>query len=294
MTITNEINAGFLVINKPSGFTSFDMIGVLRRITKIKRIGHTGTLDPFASGVLITCLGSYTRLAGLIESYDKSYQAVIKLGESTDTGDPTGKTITTNDVIPAPESVDQLRDKVLSIKELPIPSYSAVWIKGKRAYKYARQNITVDLPHRPVRVYDFQLLSYHYPHIEYSCRVSKGTYIRSISEWMAEQLGTLGHTCKLQRTAVGRIDLGAATPIDQIDENNWRQKLTDPRIIFADRKMLVLPVSDINLLNCGQSIAYDDEQDKDLFVIDHNRRLRSLCSLRGKILKPKINLKQYA
>jgi len=290
MTITFPSTPGFLLVNKPTGCTSFDVIRSLRRITKVQRIGHTGTLDPFASGLLICCLGAFTRLASLIEAYDKTYQAIIKLGEQTDTGDPTGTVIAYDSFIPNHSLMNSLPDQVLGISALPVPIYSAVKVNGKRAYKYARQDLEITLPIKPMKVYEFEIIKYDYPFLEYRCRVSKGTFIRSLSEWIASQLGTVGHTLALERTAIGKSQLPESVSLSDLSETNWQDKTADPMQLFDAQKIISLHASEVTLLLKGMSISVNDDRNGDVLVIDDDHKIRSYGFISGGILKPRVNL----
>lgn len=148
---------GFLLIDKPEGISSFDVIRKLRKITGIRKMGHTGTLDPFATGLLIVCLGKYTRLAQFIEAHSKVYQVSASFGSKTDTGDPTGKVTETTELPEALPNISDLINSALSLQSLAIPAYSAVKINGKRAYQYAREGKEPDIPDREVTIHEFSV-----------------------------------------------------------------------------------------------------------------------------------------
>lgn len=205
--------SGFLLIDKPAGCSSFDVIRQLRRITGIKKIGHTGTLDPLATGLLICALGANTRLCKYLEAEDKTYSATVRLGIQTDTGDAEGEIVRESEVIP--EQFDEdLRTQVEQLEELLPPQHSALKVRGLPAYAYARRGEEVELAPRPARISEFQILSYSPPNLNYVCQVSKGTYIRSLSEFIASCLGTVGHTINLRREAIGTVEVGRPA--------NWR------------------------------------------------------------------------
>lgn len=232
---SNEF-AGFIAIDKPAGISSFDVIRRLRKLTHIRRIGHCGTLDPFATGLLVCCIGSFTRLAQFVEQESKTYSATIKLGEATVTGDTEAEV---SSISPVPEpriSTKELETLALCLKELPVPAYSAVKINGNRAYNLARAGIEVSIPLRPVSILSFQVLSNNPESmfdadykLSYRCTVSKGTYIRSLSEWLALNLGTIGHTVHLRREAIGDITLEDAVELDALTEDNWQQYILTPQ-----------------------------------------------------------------
>lgn len=205
------MNALYLV-NKPSGISSFGVIRELRKIHKDSKLGHAGTLDPFATGLLIVGRGQYTRLLQYAEALDKSYIATLSLGASTATGDPEGEILGRAALPDSEPDFAALRAKALALTELPLPRYSAVKINGVRAYLYARKGIELELPLRALKIYDLEILDYDGSSLKYRARVSKGTYIRAISEWLAAELGTLGYTSELFRASIGSFYSKDACP----------------------------------------------------------------------------------
>lgn len=210
------MNALYLV-NKPAGISSFAVIRELRKLLKDRKLGHAGTLDPFATGLLIIGRGQYARLLQYAETLDKSYVATLSLGISTATGDPEGEIL---ERLPLPEAEPDfttLRAKALALTELPLPRYSAVKINGVRAYNYARKGIMLDMPMRALKIYNLEILDYDGSSLRYRARVSKGTYIRAISEWLAKELGTCGYTSQLFRESIGNFDSKAACPWEALE-----------------------------------------------------------------------------
>ncbi|MDD3536199.1 MAG: tRNA pseudouridine(55) synthase TruB [Candidatus Cloacimonetes bacterium] len=205
------MNALYLV-NKPSGISSFGVIRELRKIHKSRKLGHAGTLDPFATGLLIVGRGQYTRLLQYAEALDKSYIATLSLGTSTATGDPEGEILGRAALPETEPDFAALRAKALALTELPLPRYSAVKINGVRAYHYARKGIELELPLRALKIYELEILDYDGSSLKYRARVSKGTYIRAISEWLAAELGTLGYTSELFRASIGSFCSKDACP----------------------------------------------------------------------------------
>lgn len=210
------MNALYLV-NKPAGISSFGVIRELRKLLKDRKLGHAGTLDPFATGLLIVGRGQYTRIMQYAEALDKSYIATLSLGISTATGDPEGEILAR---APLPETEPDfatIHTKALALTELPLPRYSAVKINGTRSYQYARQGIKLDMPMRALKIYDLEILDYDGSSLCYRARVSKGTYIRAISEWLAQELGTLGYTAELFRESIGNFGSAAACPWESLE-----------------------------------------------------------------------------
>jgi len=208
-------------IYKPVGWTSFDVVKKIRGITKEKKVGHGGTLDPFAGGVLIIGTNSDTKKLGKISGTIKSYRAVLQLGEETDTLDLDGKVIT---VKPVPTLDMNLVESVLNnfigkYKQIP-PMYSAKKINGVRLYKLARKNITIDRAPVEVNIIDLTLNDIQDKQIDFSVTCSKGTYIRVLGQEIAKKLGTEGHLTQLQRIAVGDFVVQDSIPLKEF-EAKW-------------------------------------------------------------------------
>lgn len=201
---------GVLLINKSIGITSHDVISKLRRKFMIKRIGHAGTLDPFASGVLIIGIGSGSKCLQFLESLDKEYIGTIKLGIKTDTGDLTGEVIEASQV--GSLSNEQINDVLLSFvgkQEQVPPMYSALKVKGKKLYEYARQGIEIERKARTITIHSISLIGYNKDDqtLTYKVECSKGTYVRTLSEDIAKKLNTVGHLTSLTRTSIGNFKI---------------------------------------------------------------------------------------
>ncbi|MEN6445947.1 MAG: tRNA pseudouridine(55) synthase TruB [Candidatus Cloacimonas sp.] len=263
-------NNGFIAIDKPEGISSFAVIKHLRKITGLKKIGHSGTLDPFASGLVICCLGQYTRLAAYPEKADKTYLAVMKLGTKTTTGDPEGEIIQTAPIPDWENKLANLEKQALLLTELSVPAYSAVKINGIRAYALARKGISVELPRKQIKIIDFSFLcSEQNPADElcYRCQVSKGTYIRALSEWLAEQLNTLAYTKTLRRERVGKITLQDAVKLDNLTSENWFTYRLDYKQVFPQWAYQNLEVTDFDKVMNGIDIAADSESNENVLLL---------------------------
>lgn len=218
---------GVLLIDKPAGFTSRDIVNQVGKIFHTKKIGHTGTLDPMATGVLILCIGSYTKLVDNLTSKDKEYIAVMQLGLLTDTLDTTGKTI-------KEESVNLDEDKIYAaFKNFPreynqeVPSYSAVKINGKKLYEYAREGISIHLPKRMVSIYSLEILSIDNNEVTFKTCVSKGTYIRSLIRDLGTSLKTYASMRSLRRVSQGAFAIDKCLKISDVTENTSLLTLDD-------------------------------------------------------------------
>lgn len=218
---------GVLLIDKPAGFTSRDIVNQVGKIFHTKKIGHTGTLDPMATGVLILCIGSYTKLVDNLTSKNKEYIAVMQLGLLTDTLDTTGKTL-------KEESVNLDEDKIYAaFKNFPreynqeVPSYSAVKINGKKLYEYAREGISIHLPKRMVSIYSLEILSIDNNEITFKTCVSKGTYIRSLIRDLGASLKTYASMRSLRRVSQGAFAIDKCLKISDVTENTSLLTLDD-------------------------------------------------------------------
>ncbi|MBR1679274.1 MAG: tRNA pseudouridine(55) synthase TruB [Bacilli bacterium] len=218
---------GVLFIDKKENMTSRDVVNEVCKLLHTKKVGHTGTLDPLASGVLILYVGTYTKLVESLTSQDKTYVATMKLGVKTDTGDITGNVLERNS-----KSFSE-QDITLAFQNFPIeyeqtvPIYSAVKVNGKKLYEYARNGEKIDLPKRVVHIYDLKILSINNDEIEFETRVSKGTYIRSLIEDIASSLGTIATMSSLRRIKQGNVSIKDCISISNLTNEPPLKQLTD-------------------------------------------------------------------
>lgn len=213
---------GVVAVKKERGFTSFDVVAVCRKIFQQKAVGHTGTLDPMAEGVLPVCLGRATKLCDMLQSKDKSYNVTMELGYSTDTDDSTGTVLSRSDSERlASINEDMLRDVLGTflgeIMQVP-PRYAAIKKDGKKLYEYARSGVEVEIPPRPVTIYKLDILSVNLPVAEFRVHCSKGTYIRSICRDVGERLGTGAVMTGLVRESTGRFLLEQCHTLQELRE----------------------------------------------------------------------------
>lgn len=223
---------GILVINKESDYTSRDVVNILNKELNTKKIGHTGTLDPLATGVLVVCIGKYTKLVDKITCYDKEYIATIKLGIKTDTLDITGKVLESNDTICVDkQEVINTLQSFLGRSMQEVPRYAAVKVNGKKLYEYARKNEDVVLPKREINISEIELLDCNNEKISFRTVVSKGTYIRSLIQDICGKLGVLGTMSKLTRTRQGKFTIDDAYSLQDVASGTY--KLLNVQDIFA-------------------------------------------------------------
>ena len=218
---------GIIVVNKEKGFTSRDMVNKVGKILGVKKIGHTGTLDPMATGVLVMCIGKCTSLVDMITSDYKEYVAGVRLGVLTDTLDTTGDIIERCSVNYSRDDVFDAINSMIGEYYQEVPKYSAVKINGRKLYEYAREGIDIELPKRFVNIKSIELISdinYCDGFIDFTirCFVSKGTYIRSLIRDIASKLGTVGVMSSLIRTRQGDFSIDDSYSIDDIENGNYR------------------------------------------------------------------------
>ncbi len=230
--------SGFLVVNKKKGMTSFDVVREISNIFGIKKVGHTGTLDPLAEGVLVVALGKASKTVELVTSFHKEYIAEVVLGIKTDTLDITGKVLETKEIpsaLPIQEVIKSFRTTYL--QEVPI--YSAVKVNGKKLYDYARNNQDVCLPKKSVTIEEIELLKETEDSFSFRALVTKGCYIRSLIRDICEELGVCGTMSKLTRTKQGEISITMAEDLEEIKKNHYtlytvEDILSYPVVVVSD------------------------------------------------------------
>ena len=225
---------GVIVVDKVKGNTSFDEIRKIRKEYNIKKVGHTGTLDPMATGVLTILVGEATKLSDYLMNHDKEYVATLSLGEKRDTGDSEGKIIETKK---DPELNEKYVNETLKsfegeISQIP-PKYSAIKVNGKKLYEYARSGEKIEIKPRKVTIFEINLIEIKENNITFKVHCSKGTYIRTLCEDIAEKLGTVGYMSSLRRTRVGNFtleDVGKIFSIEETLKNELEYELKDKEL----------------------------------------------------------------
>ncbi|MBN1334860.1 MAG: tRNA pseudouridine(55) synthase TruB [Deltaproteobacteria bacterium] len=213
------IGPSFLVVDKAPGLTSHDVVAMVRAVTGLRKVGHTGTLDPFARGVLPLALGAATRLVQFLDESEKVYDATIALGAATDTGDPTGRVIREVAVPPLdPERIRTVLEGFVGERLQRPPRFSAVKVQGRRLYEYARQGVVVEAQPRPIRIHGLALTEVRPDAIRVLLTCSRGTYARGLADEIAEALGTAGHLEALTRTRSGPFLLEHAISLSRLSE----------------------------------------------------------------------------
>ena len=229
---------GILFVNKPKDMTSRDVVNRVSKIYHTKKVGHTGTLDPLATGVLILCLGKYTKLVQELTSEEKEYVVVMKLGYLTDTLDVTGTILKEKKVQVSQERICSVFQNFPKEYWQTVPLYSAVKINGKKLYEYARENEEVELPKRKVQIKNLEILKIEKDTITFKTTVSKGTYIRSLIKDLASEMQEYGVMQELTRTKQGSFLLEDCSDLKDISENTPLKKLEDlfsyPRVQITE------------------------------------------------------------
>lgn len=245
---------GFLNVAKPAGPTSHDVVARVRRMVGRRvKIGHAGTLDPFAAGVLVICVGPATRLAEYVQAAPKRYAAEITLGATSTTDDPEGEVTTAAAAAaPAASAVRECVGRFVGeIRQVP-PSHSAVHVDGRRAYKLARSGQMLELPARMVTIYGVEVVEYDYPRLVFDVRCGAGTYIRALARDIGEALGVGGYCSRLTRTAVGEFILDEAVAVDELDP---QRDLIDPLFAVSHLPQVAADAGACEAIRHGRAFA---------------------------------------
>ena len=232
---------GIIIVNKEKNYTSRDVVNIISKILGTKKVGHTGTLDPIAEGVLVICVGKCTKLCDYFTNNDKEYIAEFKLGYETDTLDYTGKIIKSSNLKVNEEQINEVIKNFIGKYNQVVPIYSAVKINGKKLYEYARNNMDVSLPSRVVDIKNIEVLNIDET-IKIQCKVSKGTYIRSLIRDIGDKLGTYATMTSLIRIRQGEFSLENSYSLEDIKNNNYNmitvEKIFEkyPRVLLDDKQ----------------------------------------------------------
>ena len=292
---------GIIVINKEKGCTSHDVVYKIKKIFG-KKVGHTGTLDPNATGVLPILIGKGTELSQFLINHDKKYIATIQLGAKTDTADVEGKIIEEKPVDSNAlndENVGSVLKSLVGKQQQVPPMYSAIKVNGKKLYEYARSGKTVEIASREIEIYELKLLNINenMKTITYEIHCSKGTYVRTVCENIAERLGTVGYMLDLQRTMVGDFKLEDAITVEELEKNFSDKefvstKLTSVEDFFANKDEVSLNTNKMSLFLNGVMLDVQCCRDNYVRVYDENKRFVGIGQVLEGKLKRKIVLKK--
>lgn len=286
---------GILIVNKPKQYTSHDVVAKVKKICN-EKVGHTGTLDPMATGVLPLLLGKGTKLSKYLINHDKTYIAIIQLGQKTDTLDGEGNIIEEKSVNVSVFNKEMIRQTLENLKGKQVqtpPMYSAIKINGKKLYEYARKGVEVEVPKREVEIYDIELLNINEKDktIELKVYCSKGTYIRTLCETIAEKLGTIGYMKELNRIQVGQFELSQAVTIEDIEKNKdneefWNENVITMQKFFENYPIIDLQESKLNLFLNG--VRLNNNKPDGLYQIKVSNEIIGIGEIRNNLLKREI------
>ncbi len=274
--------SGVLVINKPKGVTSFDVVNDISHLFGIKRVGHTGTLDPLAEGVLVVTIGKATKIAELLTAEYKEYEAGVLLGVDTDTLDITGKVLNTK-VVPYNLNIEDAINNFKKTYLQEVPIFSAVKVNGKKLYDYARNNEKVELPKKEVTIKEIEILSTNKNTFSFKCLVSKGCYIRSLIRDIAKSIDMYATMTSLTRTKQGKFTLKEATSLEELKQGNYHlyriEEVLDYPVIKLDKELeykIITGQKIENIYNIEDKVIFLNENNKLLGISEvENNYLRT-------------------
>ena len=277
---------GLLNINKPCGWTSHDVVAQIRKLAGLRRVGHTGTLDPLATGVLVICLGKATRVAEYLTDQPKTYRARIRFGVATDTWDADGQVVSERDAsaLTLMAIASSLERFVGVIDQVP-PMFSALKRDGQPLYRLARAGITVERPPRRVEIYSLDILGWERPDLTINMRCSRGTYVRALAHDLGQALATGAHLVELTRTAVGPFSLQDAVTLDHLfderESGTWRQHLLPMDSALEGFTQVTVDAATAERIAFGQSVELEIPSRGLVRAYDQDHRLLALLEPNG-------------
>lgn len=282
---------GIIIINKPKNYTSHDIVRKAKKLLN-EKVGHTGTLDPNATGVLPLLIGKGTLLSKYLIEHDKIYEAVLKLGEKTDTADGEGKVLESRNVeqsILKKENIERIFNNLEGKQEQIPPMYSAIKLNGKKLYEYARKGIEVEVKPRTIEIYKLELIKIEDMEITFRVSCSKGTYIRTLCEKIAEELGTVGYMKELKRIQVGEFNIKDSITIEELEN----QEIVSNKFItiekyFSNSENIVLNERKLQLVLNGVQLTY--ELKDGIYKIYKENEFIGIGTVKNKLLKRDIIL----
>ena len=278
---------GIILIDKQKEYTSHDVVAIVKRLSKAK-VGHTGTLDPIATGVLPLLIGNATKISKYLINHDKTYIAELKLGIKTDTADSEGKIVEERKV---PEFTEEQVKSVLNSiigkqKQVP-PMYSAIKVNGRKLYEYARKGKKVEINPRIIEIYNAKLIEFDKSNniVKFELKCSKGTYVRTVCEEIAEKLGTVGFMKELRRIQVGEFNIENAVTIDELRKNEELlfKNLISIEEIFKNKEKITLNDKQLGLFLNG--VMLTEEKDDGIYLIYNKEKFIGLGIIKNNLLK---------
>lgn len=278
---------GIIIINKEKNYTSHDVVAIVKKVLK-EKVGHTGTLDPEATGVLPLLIGKATKISKYLIEHDKIYRATLALGIKTDTADFTGNIIEKQDIkIPRVEKIKDVLFSMLGENKQTPPMFSAIKVNGKKLYEYARQGKTVEVPTRLITIYEIELedIDEDKKEITFKVHCGKGTYIRTLCEQIAEKLGTIGCMKELARLRVGNFKIEDSVTIDELkQEGDISSKIITIEEFFSKKQEIILDDKRLELFLNGVKLEYVLEDDI-YRIYDINKQFIGIGVVKSGILK---------
>ena len=285
---------GIIILNKQKGCTSHDVVAKTKKLLK-EKVGHTGTLDPNATGVLPLLVGQGTKLSKYIIEHDKEYIATLKLGEKRDTADSEGAIIEERQIdysVLQKENVEKILQSFIGKQEQIPPMYSAIKINGKKLYEYARKNEKIELEPRHIEIYKMDLIDIIKDTIIFKVQCSKGTYIRSLCEDIAKRLNTVGYMQDLERSRVGKFDIKDSITIEELEQNIEDSEFINQHFItienyFKDKESIKLNERKLSLFLNGVKLTHNLTDDM-YKIYDENNKFVGIGSVKNNLLKREI------
>lgn len=283
---------GVVIINKPNGMTSQNVVSKVKRILNEKKVGHAGTLDPNATGVLPILVGKATKISKYLIEHDKSYEAIIKLGEKSSTGDIEGDIVEKKEIKLdkyTSEDIQNILNMFLGkTKQIP-PMYSAIKVNGKKLYEYAREGKEVELKEREIEIFNIQLknVDYENQEISYIVDCSKGTYIRTLCEDIAKKLNTVGYMKELTRLRVDKFNISNAITLEELEEKKNNSNFEDIipiESLFSDKPKIILTNKKENLFLNGVKLTFNNE-DGTYLIYNEKKSYVGLGIIKDNLLK---------
>lgn len=282
---------GIIIINKPKNYTSHDIVRKAKKLLN-EKVGHTGTLDPNATGVLPLLIGKGTLLSKYLIEHDKIYEAVLKLGEKTDTADGEGKVLESQNAeqsILKKENIERIFNNLEGKQEQIPPMYSAIKLNGKKLYEYARKGIEVEVKPRTIEIYKLELIKIEDMEIIFRVSCSKGTYIRTLCEKIAEELGTIGYMKELKRIQVGEFNIKDSITIEELENQEIiSNKFITIEKYFSNSENIVLNERKLQLFLNGVQLTY--ELKDGIYKIYKENEFIGIGTVKNKLLKRDIIL----
>lgn len=286
--MSDSIN-GWLVLDKPSGITSAKAVNIVKKSLKVKKIGHAGTLDPLASGILPLALGEATKTSAYAMGHDKEYEFTIKWGEETDSLDSEGQITSSGGKIPSETEINSILPLFTGVINQTPPAYSAIKINGERAYKLARKGIDVEMQSRPIKINSLRITSHNDDKTTFHTSCGKGTYIRSLARDIAHKLGTYGHIIMLRRLKVGKFSLDNAILLENIAKLMYKDNLYNilpVEVVLDDIPVVTFTKEQADAIKCGKQVDTGQIINYETASIFSSNRLIALAEVQNGIVKP--------